>query len=422
MIFAKQSTAIIVTVGPVLDADGVAVTGGVVGDFKISKNGGAPAALDASATLTHRHTGFYSLSLTATDVNTVGTAEVVIDDTVNACPMKEIQVVEGTTYDALFADSAPGPATPTNITAGTVTTATNVTTVNGLAAGVITAASIATGAIDADSLAADAGTEIGTAVWATATRSLTVLNEDSTTLDLDATIRAAVGLAAADLDTQLAALPTAAENADAVWDEDATGHQTGGTFGQAIGDPAADTNTIYGAVVTGAAGATIAADIIAVKAETASILEDTGTTLDGKIDTIDGIVDAILLDTAEIGAAGAGLTALATQASVNTIDDFLDTEIAAIKAKTDNLPAAPAATGDAMALTAAAVDAILDDAADGSLTVRQLIRGFAAALLGKASGLATTTAVYRDANDTKDRITATVDADGNRTAVTLDLT
>lgn len=34
--------------------------------------------------------------------------------------------------------------------------------------------------------------------------------------------------------------------------------------------------------------------------------------------------------------------ALATQASVDTVDDFLDTEIAAIKAKTDNLPASPA--------------------------------------------------------------------------------
>lgn len=40
------------------------------------------------------------------------------------------------------------------------------------------------------------------------------------------------------------------------------------------------------------------------------------------------------------------LTALASQASVNTIDDFLDTEIAAIKAKTDLIPAAPAAVGD----------------------------------------------------------------------------
>lgn len=39
-----------------------------------------------------------------------------------------------------------------------------------------------------------------------------------------------------------------------------------------------------------------------------AILEDTGTTLPGTLATIDGIVDDILLDTAEIGAAGAGLT------------------------------------------------------------------------------------------------------------------
>lgn len=37
---------------------------------------------------------------------------------------------------------------------------------------------------------------------------------------------------------------------------------------------------------------------------------------------------------------------LATQTSVNTIDDFLDTEVAAIKAKTDNLPSDPADASD----------------------------------------------------------------------------
>lgn len=84
----------------------------------------------------------------------------------------------------------------------------NVTHAAGTAwnSGAIVANTIGTGAIDADSLAADAGTEIATAVWASATRSLTVLDEDSTTLDLDATIRAAVGLAAANLDTQLTAI------------------------------------------------------------------------------------------------------------------------------------------------------------------------------------------------------------------------
>jgi hypothetical protein len=113
MIYARQSTAITFTVGPVLDADGVAVTGCVIADFKLSKNGGAPAAFDGSATLTHRHTGFYSLAATATDVNTVGTGEVTIDDTVNACAPKELQIVEEAVYDALFAASAPGYLQPT---------------------------------------------------------------------------------------------------------------------------------------------------------------------------------------------------------------------------------------------------------------------------------------------------------------------
>jgi hypothetical protein len=54
-------------------------------------------------------------------------------------------------------------------------------------------------------------------------------------------------------------------------------------------------------------------------------------------------IAAIEAQTDDIGAAGAGLTALATQASVNAVDDFLDTEIAAIKAVTDALTAAAAA-------------------------------------------------------------------------------
>lgn len=64
---------------------------------------------------------------------------------------------------------------------------------------------------------------------------------------------------------------TVAEIADGVWDEDATAHQTQGTFGQAIGDPVADANTLYKAVVTDAAGANIAADIIAIEAQTDDI-------------------------------------------------------------------------------------------------------------------------------------------------------
>ncbi len=101
---------------------------------------------------------------------------------------------------------------------------------------------------------------------------------------------------------------------------------------------------------------------------------------------------------------------------------YVDTEVAAIKAKTDNLPASPAAAGDAMALTGAAVDAILDEAVEGTYTLRQILRLYSSILLSKISGAGTGTEVFRSIGDTKDRVTATVDASGNRTAITLDPT
>jgi hypothetical protein len=61
---------------------------------------------------------------------------------------------------------------------------------------------------------------------------------------------------------------------------------------------------------------------------------------------------------------------------------------------------------------------------DGVRTAKQLIRGFVAALLGKSSGHSSTGASlpkYRNVADTKDVISASTDASGNRTSVTLDL-
>jgi hypothetical protein len=71
-----------------------------------------------------------------------------------------------------------------------------------------------------------------------------------------ANIRTAIGLASANLDTQLDALPTAAENADAVWDEATSGHTTSGTFGEQV------------------------------KTDIDEILTDTGTTLQAEVDGI----------------------------------------------------------------------------------------------------------------------------------------
>jgi len=80
---------------------------------------------------------------------------------------------------------------------------------------VITAAAIATGAIDADALAADAGTEIGTAVWATAARTLTAAtNVTSTGAAVPIT---AGGLVSADV-TAISTDTTAANNAESFFD------------------------------------------------------------------------------------------------------------------------------------------------------------------------------------------------------------
>jgi hypothetical protein len=65
-------------------------------------------------------------------------------------------------------------------------------------------------------------------------------------------------------------------------------------------------------------------------------------------------------------------------------------------------------------------DAVLDEVVEGAYTARQLLRLYNAVLLAKLSGAATSTNTFRDVGDTKNRVTATVDADGNRTAVTLD--
>jgi hypothetical protein len=115
---------------------------------------------------------------------------------------------------------------------------------------------------------------------------------------------------------------------------------------------------------------------------------------------------------ARIGATGSGLTT--------------------ITAKTNNLPAAPAdesliiaattslASSIAALPTASAIaTAVFATVVENSLTFLEIVRLKAAVLLGKASGQGTTSPVFRDLADTKDRVAASVDTSGNRTGVTL---
>lgn len=117
---------------------------------------------------------------------------------------------------------------------------------------------------------------------------------------------------------------------------------------------------------------------------------------------LDAILDLILADTAELqGDDVPGLIAALNNVSTAEVNAQCDTAIS-----------------DALDSIA---DAVHDEVVAGTTTLRQMCRGFAAVLLGKASGLATTTAVFRDIADSMNVVSATVDTSGNRSTVSLDL-
>lgn len=300
--------------------------------------------------------GMYRLDLSDTIVATAGTVSLMLKGAANMAPLTiELQ---------LAATDVEGGVMPT---VTTTTTATNVTTVNGLAANVITAAS----------MAADAGAEI----------------------------------------------------ADAVWDEDATGHQTQGTFGQAIGDPVLDTNTLYKAAVTDATGATVGVDVVDLKTQigvagagltaidlpnqTMDITGNITGNLSGSVGSVTGAVGSVTGAVGSVtGNVGGSVASVATGG------------IAAVSFAAGAIDAAAIAANaiGASEVNADVIDEIWDELiGDSTVTARQAMKAFMASLAGKLSGAATTTVLIRNVADDVNRITATVDADGNRSAVTLSL-
>jgi hypothetical protein len=113
--FARQSTAGSVLIGPIRDNLGAAVTTAVIGDIKVSKAGGAPAALNGSATLTHRHTGHYSLTVTAADRDTVGVNTYTLDRGTDQMEPQREQVMEEPAFDVSYAAGVVAPSTPAEI-------------------------------------------------------------------------------------------------------------------------------------------------------------------------------------------------------------------------------------------------------------------------------------------------------------------
>jgi hypothetical protein len=114
----------------------------------------------------------------------------------------------------------------------------------------------------------------------------------------------------------------------------------------------------------------------------------------------------------------------AALASVCTEARLAELDAANLPATTDNIETdtqdIQTQIGTAGAGLTALVDAILDEEVDNdgtAISLRGAQKLTLSVLTGKSSGGGTATVKFRDIADTKDRISATVDANGNRTAV-----
>ena len=164
--------------------------------------------------------------------------------------------------------------------------------------------------------------------------------------------------------TDKAGFSLSAAGVDAIWDEARTGHTTAGTFGYYLDAPVS---------TAGGAGSS-------------DWTTDEKNQLRYRLG-IDGTEAAPATNTPSLGTVDA-----------NVVDK----------------------TG--FSLSTAGVDAILNDTIEGSYTMRQVLCAMAAAIYGKTSGGGTTTVIFRNLGDTLNRVTETVAAGGNRSAVTLNLT
>lgn len=117
-------------------------------------------------------------------------------------------------------------------------------------------------------------------------------------------------------------------------------------------------------------------------------------------------LDATIVSRLPTASYTAPLDAAGTRSAIGLASANLDTQLDTLPTAIEN------------------ADALLDRSAgvETGVTLRQAQRLILSALVGKLSGAATTTITIRNTADNKSRVIATVDSDGNRSAVTLDTT
>lgn len=329
--------------------------------------------------------------------------------------------------------------------------------------GSIAAATFAAGAIDNAAIAADA---IGSSELAAS--AITEIQTGLSTLDA-AGVRTAVGLASANLDSQLGAIDDFLDTEIAAIKLVTDALPNGGALTTIQSDLDDIQLRLPAPLTTGTADSgttTTMVDAARTEADTdywkGCLIRFTSSAISGQTRRITGFTpgtDTITFAPATTQAVGTNTyeilpaelsnldvpsSILATQISVNTIDDFLDTEVAAIKAVTDVLPNAGALTtiqtdlddiqarlpaalvggkmsADVSALSAALRNQIADNilrrsfasaaaSADGDAKGFRSLLGAVARLVNKSAIVSTTLTVY-EADDTTALGTQTLTTD-----------
>jgi len=218
--FLKQSTAVDVLIGPfVATADGYTTDSGSVPatEVLLSKNGQGLAGKSDVTDPAHDSAGFYNCELDATDTNTVGTLNVVIEGDTGTLPVyQEFQVVEEAVYDKYYASGATGTDTGVE------------ETLDRTYAKVDTGISAEITAIDSTTLVSNLSNKTDTgvplSVWASTTRTLSAFAFDT-------------GIWASNVDRSLTSFGFDTGVAQTVWRESGSTYTDTGSLGYMVDNP-----------------------------------------------------------------------------------------------------------------------------------------------------------------------------------------
>ena len=389
----KTNTAISLCVGPFFDkTDGVTPeTALTVANCKITliaetDDNNAPTLIldnvagnDGTNTLAHitnDDAGYYSLLLTAANLNRLGRMKLAIEDAANHCPVfHELEIVSANYYSNKY---------------GSTIETVNVTQISG----------DATAADNAESFFDGTGYAGTNNVIPTVT---TLTGHTAQTGDAYAIVNNGtygnsaikgyvddIGVAGAGL----TAIPW-----NAAWDAEVESECTDALVANNL-DHLCKTATAAADMTTEVTDGTVISRMLSKTSDTS--------TYDVTTDSLEAVRDRG--DAAWITATGFSTH---SAADVKTAIEAAGSSLALILEDTGTtIPSLIAA------LNNVAVSDILAGVVEGTITVKQALQATIAFAAGLASGGGTATLKFRDQADTKDRITMTVDANGNRTVVT----